>query len=133
MPFVTWMIQVGPGTGSIQGVADSRNTAQFLGHLPGQRGVRGPFGISEGTLLLVDESSMIPIPDLSDLVALAEARSGMVVLAGDSGQLQAVENGGAMSLLAGALGYVRLADPVARRMGTGGQPAAPRRRHLGAS
>jgi hypothetical protein len=35
-----------------------------------------------------------------------------MVLAGDTGQLQAVENGGAMSLLASTLGYVRLADPV---------------------
>jgi conjugative relaxase-like TrwC/TraI family protein len=94
------------------GVAESYNTAQFLGHLPGQRGARGPLGISEGTLLLVDESSMIPTPDLSDLVSLAEARSAKMVLAGDTGQLQAVENGGAMSLLADALGYVQLAHPV---------------------
>jgi hypothetical protein len=93
-------------------VPESYNTAQFLGHLPGQRGARGPLDISEGTLLLVDESSMIPTPDLSDLVSLAEARSAKMVLAGDTEQLQAVENGGAMSLLAGALGYVRLPDPV---------------------
>ena len=35
-----------------------------------------------------------------------------MILAGDTGQLQAVENGGGMSLLAAALGYVRLAEPV---------------------
>src|SRR4029077_17206605 len=35
-----------------------------------------------------------------------------VILAGDTQQLQAVENGGGMSLLAGALGYVRLTEPV---------------------
>ncbi|HEY2268400.1 MAG TPA: AAA family ATPase, partial [Streptosporangiaceae bacterium] len=99
------------------GVAESCNTARFLGHLPGQRGARGPLPISEGTLLLVDEASMIPTPDLSDLVSLAGARGGKVVLAGDAGQLQAVENGGAMSLLAGALGYARLADPVRFRAG----------------
>jgi hypothetical protein len=91
-------------------VAESYNTAQFLGHLPGQRGARGPLGISEGTLLLVDEASMISTPDLSDLVSLAGERGGKVVLAGDTGQLQAVENGGAMSLLADVLGYARLAD-----------------------
>ncbi len=94
------------------GVAESYNTAQFLGHLPGQRGARGPIDITEGTLLLVDESSMIPTPDLSDLVSLAEARSAKMVLAGDAEQLQAVENGGGMSLLADALGYVRLPAPV---------------------
>ena len=60
---------------------------------------------------------MIPTPDLSDLVSLAEERSAKMVLAGDTGQLQAVENGGAMSLLVGALGYVRLADPVQDRSG----------------
>ncbi|HEX6405129.1 MAG TPA: AAA family ATPase [Pseudonocardiaceae bacterium] len=94
------------------GVAESCNTARFLGDLPGERGARGPLPISEGTLLLVDEASMIPTPDPSDLVSLAGARRAKVVLAGDTGQLQAVENGGAMSLLAGALGYARLADPV---------------------
>jgi len=35
---------------------------------------------------------MIPIPDL---VALAEARIAKMVLAGDTGQVQAVKNGGA--------------------------------------
>jgi hypothetical protein len=58
---------------------------------------------------------MIPIPDL---VALAGARNAKMVLAGDTGQLQAVENGGAMSLLAVALGYLLLADRAA--------PTAPR-------
>jgi hypothetical protein len=39
-------------------------------------------------------------------------RHGKVILAGDTSQLQAVGNGGGMSLLAGALGYARLAEPV---------------------
>ena len=94
------------------GVTESYNTAQFLGHLPGQRGARGPLAITKDTLLLVDESSMIPTPDLADMVALAEERSAKMVLAGDTGQLQAVENGGAMSLLAAELGYVQLPAPV---------------------
>jgi hypothetical protein len=33
------------------GVPESYNSAQFLGHLPGQRGARGPRPISSGTLL----------------------------------------------------------------------------------
>src|SRR5439155_1149466 len=41
------------------GVAESCNSAQFLGHLPGQRGARGPIPIDPGTLLLIDEASMI--------------------------------------------------------------------------
>ena len=94
------------------GVPESYNTAQFLGHLPGQRGARGPLAITEDTLLLVDESSMIPTPDLADIVSWAEARRAKMILAGDTGQLQAVENGGALFLLADALGYVQLPDPV---------------------
>ena len=60
---------------------------------------------------------MIPGPDLADLISLAEARGGKVILAGDTGQLQAVENGGGMSLLADRLGYVQLAEPVRFRAG----------------
>jgi hypothetical protein len=48
---------------------------------------------------VVDEASMIAGPDLADLIALAEAGGSKVILAGDTGQLQAVENGGGMSLL----------------------------------
>ena len=40
-----------------------------------------------------------------------------MILAGDTGQLQAVENGGGMSLLADRLGYVQLAEPVRFRAG----------------
>jgi conjugative relaxase-like TrwC/TraI family protein len=94
------------------GLAECYNTAQFLGHRPGQRGARGAVGIQAGALLLVDEASMISTADLADLVDLADARGGKVILAGDTGQLQAVENGGGLSLLASTLGYVQLAEPA---------------------
>jgi hypothetical protein len=94
------------------GIAESYNTAQFLGHLPGQRGARGPVTIAPCTLLSVDEASMINGPDLADLISLAETTGSKVVLTGDTGQLQAVENGGGMALLAAELGYVQLAEPV---------------------
>jgi hypothetical protein len=94
------------------GVARSYNSAQFLGHLPGRRGARGPAPIRPGTLIVIDEASMITGPDLADLISLAEARGGKVIVAGDTAQLQAVQNGGGMSLLADRLGYVRLAQPV---------------------
>jgi len=94
------------------GVPVSYNSAQFLGHLPGRRGARGPIPIGPGTLLVIDEASMISGPDLADLIAYAEARGAKVILAGDLSQLQAVENGGGMSLLASALGYARLAEPA---------------------
>ena len=99
------------------GVPVSYNTAQFLGHLPGQRGARGPLPIAPGTLLSVDETSMISGPELADLISLAEATGSKVILAGDTAQLQAVENGGGMALLASRLGYVQLAEPVRFRAG----------------
>ena len=94
------------------GVPVSYNSAQFLGHLPGRRGARGPVETGPGPLLLVDEASTMPGPDLADLIAYAQARDGKLILAGDTSQLQAVENGGGMSLLADTLGYARLAEPV---------------------
>ena len=94
------------------GVPVSYNSAQFLGHLPGRRGARGPVDTGQAPLLVIDEASTMPGPDLADLISYAEARSGKVILAGDTSQLQAVENGGGMSLLADALGYARLAEPA---------------------
>ena len=116
------------------GVPESYNTAQFLGHLPGQRGARGPVRLQPGDLVLIDEASMVANPDLADVISQAAASGAKVILAGDTQQLQAVENGGGLSLLADALGFVQLAEPVRFRagLGTGGQPAAARRRYLGA-
>ncbi len=94
------------------GVPVSYNSAQFLGHLPGRRGARGPVRIGPGTLLVIDEASMLSGPDLADVIAYAQACGAKVILAGDVSQLQAVENGGGMALLAAALGHVRLAEPV---------------------
>ncbi len=94
------------------GVPVSYNAAQFLGHLPGRRGARGPVPIGPGTLLVIDEASMLSGPDLADLIAYAKACGAKIILAGDISQLQAVENGGGMSLLATRLGYARLAEPV---------------------
>jgi hypothetical protein len=68
-------------------------------------------------VLLVDEASMMPGPDLADLISYTETRGGKIILAGDTSQLQAVETGGGMSMLADALGYVRLAEPVRFRHG----------------
>jgi AAA domain-containing protein len=94
------------------GVPRSYNSAQFLGHLPGRRGARGAVPIGPDTLLLIDEASMLSGPDLAGLIAYAKARGAKIILAGDLSQLQAVQNGGGMSLLAQTLGYARLARPV---------------------
>ena len=94
------------------GVPVSYNTAQFLGHLPGQRGARGPVQLRPGDLVLMDEASMVATSDLADVVTQAAAAGAKMILAGDTQQLQAVENGGGMSLLADALGYAQLTEPV---------------------
>jgi ATP-dependent exoDNAse (exonuclease V) alpha subunit len=90
----------------------SFNSAQFLGHLPGRRGARGPVLIRPGTLLVIDEASMMPGPDLADLISLAETHGAKLIIAGDTAQLQALQNGGGMTLLTGRLSQVRLAEPV---------------------
>ena len=94
------------------GVPVSYNAAQFLGHLPGRRGARGPVPIGPGTLLVIDEASMLSGPDLADLIAYAKAAARRSSWPATFSQLQAVENGGGMSLLAARLGYARLAEPV---------------------
>ena len=111
------------------GVPESYNSAQFLGHLPGQRGARGPVPLHPGDLVLVDEASMVSNPDLADVIGHAAASGAKVILAGDTQQLQAVQNGGGLSLLAGALGAVQLAEPV--RFRAGWEQAASLRLRMG--
>jgi AAA domain/TrwC relaxase len=94
------------------GVPVSFNTAQFLGHLPGQRGARGPIRLRPGDLVVMDEASMVANPDLADVISQAAATGAKVILAGDTHQSQAVQNGGGLSLLAETLGYVQLAEPA---------------------
>jgi hypothetical protein len=58
---------------------------------------------------------MVSNPDLADVIGQAAAGGAKVILAGDTQQLQAVENGGGMFLLADALGYVQLTEPLRSR------------------
>ena len=51
------------------GVPECYNAAHFLGHLPGQRGARGPVPLQPGDMVLVDEASMVASPDLADVIA----------------------------------------------------------------
>ena len=116
------------------GIPVSYNTAQFLGHLPGQRGARGPVAISPGTLLSVDETSMISGPELADLISLAEATGQQ----GDPGRGHRPAAGGGKrrrhvaARRPARLRPARRAGPVPRRLGAGRQLAAARRRRFGA-
>ena len=93
------------------GVTRAYNTAQFLGHLREHREARGPVPIKQGSLLILDEASMMSLADIAAILALAHTHNCKVVIAGDYEQLAAVEGGGAMVLLARHLGYAQLAEP----------------------
>ena len=93
------------------GVSEAYNTARFLGHLQDRPGVLGPMAIGRGSLLIVDEASMMSIADIGAILRLAHESGSKVVVTGDHEQLAAVEGGGAMMLLARRLGYVQLAEP----------------------
>jgi conjugative relaxase-like TrwC/TraI family protein len=93
------------------GVTRAYNTARFLGHLREQREAREPLPLERGSLLILDEASMMSLADMAAILALAHARECKVVIAGDHEQLAAVEGGGAMMMLARHLGYVQLAEP----------------------
>ena len=93
------------------GVPRAYNTARFLGHLPGQREALGPLPVQPGSLLILDEASMMSLADIAAILALARANDCKVVVTGDHEQLAAVEGGGGMMLLARRQGYVQLAEP----------------------
>jgi len=85
------------------GVEMAANTTKLLADLGSVR---------PGSLILVDEGSMVSISHLAALVDHTARTGCKLVLAGDQQQLAAVEGGGAMTLLANKLGYVQLAEPV---------------------
>jgi len=85
------------------GVQVTANTTRLLADID---------AIPPGSLIEVDEGSMVSMAHLAALVDHAARNGCKLVLAGDQEQLAAVEGGGAMMLLADRLGYVQLAEPV---------------------
>jgi hypothetical protein len=63
-------------------VTECYNTAQFMGPLPGRRGALGTVAVTPGTLLVVDEASMMSTSDMADLVSHAEASRPMRISPG---------------------------------------------------
>jgi hypothetical protein len=86
------------------------NTAEWLGHAEGAREARDPIGLTPGTLITLDEASMMSIGDLAAVLRRATVHGAKVVVTGDQMQLQAVEGGGGMALLARHLGHVQLSE-----------------------
>ena len=87
------------------------NTAQFLGHLEGERGALGPVAVNPGTLLIADESSVTSMADHRDLAAYAAETGSAYKPIGDDGQLTAPEGGGGLSLMTRSQEHVQLAEP----------------------
>ena len=85
------------------GVRVAANTTRLLADLA---------AIPPGSLIEVDEGSMVSLAHLAALTEHAARNGCKLILAGDQEQLAAVEGGGAMMLLADRLGYVQLAEPV---------------------
>ena len=114
------------------GVHAAENSSRVPRAPAGRRGARGIRDIGPGTLLVIDEASMMSIPDLLEIVRHAAGRGAKVIIAGDQEQLAAVESGGGMMLLARRLGYVQLAEAVrfTARVGAGRVAAAAHRRHV---
>src|SRR5580700_1544797 len=62
------------------GVTRSYNTAQFLGHLCEHRGARGSLPVTRGSLLILDEASMMSVADMAAILALARTHDCKVVI-----------------------------------------------------
>ena len=86
------------------------NTAEWLGHTESQREGRQPVELAPGSLIILDEASMMSLPDLAAVIRRAAAHGAKVVVTGDPMQLQAVESGGGMTMLARRNGHVQLSE-----------------------
>jgi conjugative relaxase-like TrwC/TraI family protein len=83
-----------------EGLAESYNIAQFLGKIEGSGELRRPVPLHENDVLVLDEASQLATTDLAMIQEAARAAGARLVLAGDTGQLGAVEAGGMFRLLA---------------------------------
>jgi conjugative relaxase-like TrwC/TraI family protein len=94
------------------GIPVAENTAQFLGHLPGQREARGATSLGPDALIVLDEASTTSMPDLAAIIRHATRSAAKLIITGDHAQLGAVQSGGGMAMLARRLGYAQLTEAV---------------------
>src|SRR5262249_39862933 len=99
------------------GVPVAENTAQFLGHLPGQREARGATSLGPDALVILAEASTASLPDLAAIARHAARSGAKLVIIGDHAQLDAVQAGGGMAMLARKLGHAQLTEAVRFRNG----------------
>jgi hypothetical protein len=89
------------------GITNSLNSTRFLAKMRA-----GSVRLDPRTLVIIDEGSTESMRHLAEIHDLAGQHNAKVVIAGDPGQLQAVEQGGGMRLLADSNGCCQLAVPV---------------------
>lgn len=93
--------------------AQSTTLAQWLHHrrraLEGES-VTDRFTLRSGDVILVDEAGMAGTLNLAEVVSDARAAGAHVRLIGDDRQLQAVESGGALRMIAAEAGAAELTD-----------------------
>lgn len=70
----------------------------------------GKMRLTDKSVILVDEAGMVGTPSLQKLMAFAHDAKAKIILQGDAVQLQSVERGGPLRLLAKALGSVDLTE-----------------------
>lgn len=70
----------------------------------------GKMRLTDKSVILVDEAGMVGTPSLQKLMAFAHEAKAKIILQGDAVQLQSVERGGPLRLLAKALGSVDLTE-----------------------
>ncbi len=88
------------------------NSTQFLDRAARPVGDPHRLHIWPGSLILVDEASMLPASHAAAIKRIAARTGSKEITAGDQEQLQAVAEGGAMGLQARQHGYLQLAEPV---------------------
>ena len=88
------------------------NSTQLLDRVSRPATDRHRLVIAPGSLILVDEASMLPAGHAAAIKRIAARTGSKELAAGDQEQLQAVREGGAMGLQARRQGYLQLAEPV---------------------
>lgn len=88
------------------------NSTQFLDRANRPMDDPQRLHIWPGSLILVDEASMLSTSHAAAIKRLAARTGSKEITAGDQEQLQAVEEGGALGLQARQHGYLQLAEPV---------------------
>lgn len=89
------------------GLKETYNSAMFRTRLQ-----HGHLKLTPGTLLVIDEGSMMSMRDFAYIIDLAEKHDSKVFITGDHMQLTSVEAGGGMRLMASRMGFTQLAVPV---------------------